>query len=144
MEQPEDSRSQAAHNESITLAQLEALRQRLARLEARVTGACGQSRAWKLFRPVRAGNFALLALAVPLAGVVIAHPPRSFATCLPSSDSLAMTRHRRPVLSLSALSQHGENSALPSERWRRKWVSIPARCRIGRPGNINLPERAWR
>jgi hypothetical protein len=70
MEQPEDSRSQAAHNET-TLAELEALRQRLATLEAHVAASHGKSRAWKLFRRGRIRNVALLAVSVLLAGVVI-------------------------------------------------------------------------
>jgi hypothetical protein len=71
MEQSEDSRSHAAQNETTALAELVALRQRLATLEAHVAGSRSQSRAWSLFRPGRTRNLALLTLAVLLAGVVI-------------------------------------------------------------------------
>lgn len=71
MEHSDDSRSHAAQNETTTLAELEALRQRLAALEARVAGSRSQSRAWSLFRSGRTRNITLLALAVLLAGAVI-------------------------------------------------------------------------
>jgi hypothetical protein len=72
MQEPEDSRTQAAHNEtSTTLAELEALRQRLATLEAHLAATRNQPRAWKFFRPGPARNFALLAIAALLAGALI-------------------------------------------------------------------------
>lgn len=73
MEQPSDSPIQTPGpgcETSATFAEVEALRQRLASLEAQVT-ARSQWRAVKLFRPGRARNITLLALGAVLAGVVI-------------------------------------------------------------------------
>ncbi|HEY3706416.1 MAG TPA: hypothetical protein VGL22_15240 [Terracidiphilus sp.] len=74
MEQRSDSRSTAAGNEtSISLAELEDLRRRLAKLEAHLDAPRSPSQALKVFRLGRSRNVALLALAALLAGVVILH-----------------------------------------------------------------------